>query len=152
MDVIEHSWEIREKVCLPCEARRGTQDDPMLPTTFCKEWYAACPYMKKRAAEVFPIDDSGDEVKIPDLDISIPKKIVEEYINHIVDRLRGRMVSEWEQENLLLRVRELEDTRRALHYAVKEHLGIEPYAVDTCTATIEALMEHYVEVRVRRFA
>lgn len=150
--MIENSSDIKRKICLPCQYRRGTQDDPDYPVTFCKEWYAACAHMKNQAATVFPIDDTGDEVKIPDLGVSIPKKIVDEYINHIVDRLRGRMVSEWEQGNLLLRVRELEDTRRALHSEIKGYLNIDPYAVDTLTATIEALMEHYVETRARRFA
>ena len=150
--MILNTRDIRLVVCFPCPYRKGTQDDPLYPNTFCEQWYPACPHIKNQAAKAFSIDDTGDEVKIPDLGVTIPKKIVEEYINHIIDRLRMRQIPQWQQDNLLLRVRELENTRRFLHNAIKNHLGIDAHATDTTTVTIEVLMEHYVEARAKRFA
>lgn len=144
--------DIRRRVCLQCPHRDGTQDDPDYPLTFCKGWLATCSHGRERITEAFQVQETEDTIIIPDLDVKIPKKVVEEYINHIVDRLRGRMVDEWEREKLLWRVRELEETRRNLHLAVKREMRAKPYAVGTGVIVLETLIEQYVETRAKRFA
>jgi len=143
--------EIKLRVCSPCPEREGTQDDPDYIMTFCMRWLPACPYFKGRAAETFVVEVSGENVIIPDLGVSIPKPAIDAYINHIIDRLRGRVVQEYQKENLLLRVEELEEIRRDLHQDLKRHLKYDPFSVDTEIVTIQVLIEHFLESRIKRF-
>jgi hypothetical protein len=146
------SNEVKIRVCLSCPDRNGTQDDPDYTMSFCRQWLPACPYFKNRAVATFCIEDTGETIYIPEFDVSIPKTMIDSYINHIIDRLRGRIIHDYERDNLLLRVEELEDIRRDLHQKIKRCIWSDPFAVDTITITIEHLVEQYIEDRVKRFA
>lgn len=145
--------KIIERVCLPCKYRNGTQDDPTYPMSFCKEWFPTCPHVAERTVDQFSIRETENAVEIPDTGVKISKTIIDPYVNHIVDRLRGRTRRDgWEEERILWRIDELEETRRDLHLAVKRAISADPFAVNPKTIVVETLIEHYVETRAKRFA
>ena len=131
--------------CKPCETFKtmGFCDDSC-------EKYREYLYEKYPVVEMPP--DALGKCWIEVMNGMIPKEIVDEYVNQTLDRLRTlrKPMGEYDRKRLLWRVDGLEDTRRALHYAILEAAGFVPLDCSPDAMAFKIVMEHYVEQRCHR--
>lgn len=140
-------------------------------------WYATCiffmdaaraipigePYQMPAAEYLFekswanPEQLEGKDVitVIEILGVPVHKKRLDDYVNHIVDRLRmaqrERVFFDFERDRMLLRVRELEDLRREIHGAILASAGFTPGETSEESVAFREAVEGYLEREAKKF-
>lgn len=131
--------------CNPCMAFqiRGFCDDSC-------DTYREFLYKKFPVVESPP--DARGECWIEVMGGMFPKKIMDEFVNEAIDRLRTlrKPLDEWDRKRFLWRVDEMEDTRRALHIAILKAAGFDILDCAPDAMAFKIVLENYVEQRCQR--
>lgn len=116
-----------------------------------------CALYRKKLVEKYPItpftlSDGREVYRVGDL-ANIPKELLDNYVNTLVDRLRAlrRPIDEFQRERMLWRIDELEDMRRALHLDILKAAGLDPFDIGLDAVAFKVVVEDYVEKRAQRF-
>lgn len=164
-------------ICTKCPDACMTEVAPGRMEPKCGHWYATCcnypvlartlpvsepytipevQYYLGKSYCPFHFPEKSPETTVEVIDICfvpVRKKLVDEYVNHVVDRLRGlrRKLSPVERERMFLRVHELEDLRRQLHSAVATDAGFDMWETSEEACAFKYALEGYVEMRAHQF-
>ena len=164
-------------ICTKCPEATIVRVAPGKSEASCNHWYATCEHYPDLARALpvsepytiteaqyylgksycpfnFPEKPQDTTIEVIDICyVPVSKKLVDEYVNHVVDRLRGlrRTLSAFEKERLLFRVHELEDLRRKLHSAVATDAGFDMWETSHEAVAFKYALEGYVEKRAKTF-
>jgi hypothetical protein len=136
-----------------------------------KEWFASCHKFKEFAGQyavnvkpyamrgrvyleekpwmdnIIKPDDVFEVVEI--FRTLIRKSVLDEYINHIVDRLKSANQKVEHKTEIWYNIEEKEDLRRKLHHDILFEAGFEIAQLDYGSCAFRAAVESYVENRVK---
>lgn len=98
--------------------------------------------------------NDDDEIEVIDFYcIPVRKKLLDEYINHIVDRLRKiqrKEILQFEKQDFWM-IQELEDTRRDLHASILIESGFRLMDLAPGACVFRAMIEVYLENKAKLF-